>query len=132
MVVIPFGEPVKLEEQRQHLYQLLLEEAPHIVSETIQAYRELMDRNFIVTLADAPDEYAPQDARDSYRSVQYFVDNYLTFDDTSEITTTKMYQVYEELIMAGSVTQMTCIEFSKMLSEILEQYGSSYSSKAGW
>lgn len=34
-----------------------------------------------------------------------------------------MYQLYEELIMDGSVIQMTCIEFSKMLSEILEQYG---------
>lgn len=123
MVVIPFGEPVKLEEQRQHLYQLLLEEAPYIVNKAILAYRELMNRNFIVTLADTPDEYAPQDARDSYRSVQYFVDNYLTFDETSEITTTKMYQVYEELIMDGSAVQMTCIEFSKMLSEILEQYG---------
>lgn len=35
MVVIPFGEPVKLEEQTQHLYQQFLEEAPYIVGEAI-------------------------------------------------------------------------------------------------
>ncbi len=48
MIVIPFSNPVKIEEHQEHFYLKLLEEAPYIISQAALVYRDLMERNFVL------------------------------------------------------------------------------------
>lgn len=125
MVVIPFGNPVDPAEQQQEMYKLLLNESAYIVSESIKAYRDLMERDFGVTVADIPAMYLPQDSRDSYQSVQAFVQRHLVLDVDGKEATSDIFYRYQHLAQRGEYVDLTFVDFSRCLSDVLKQFGKS-------
>lgn len=119
MVVIPFSNPVSPQEMQPQLYKQLLDEAPYIVAQAIQAYQALIRRNFVVTRVPLPAQYAPQDSRDSYQAVIQFVAEYCQFSPNCEIDTQSLYLVYQDVAAENSFPMISEIEFSRRLSEHL-------------
>lgn len=117
-VIIPFYNSVPDAEQKRALYELLLEESPYIVAHTIQAYRDLMARNFVVTRTEVPPEYALEDSRQNFLAVQDFVGRHCIMDKDGEASTESLYQAF---ISDETYPQLTKVDFSRMLSEVLGQ-----------
>ena len=120
MVVIPFSNPVPVQEQTPKLYELLLKDAPYIVAQAIQAYRQLYQRNFAVTRVPLPDEYAPQDGREGYQAVTQFVSDCCLFQADREIATKSLYLAYQNYADKNSLATISQIEFARKLSDYLQ------------
>lgn len=118
-VIIPFHNPIPDEKQQQALYELLLQEAPYIVAHAIQAYRDLIGRQFVVTRAAVPAEYETEDSRPNFRAVQDFVDQCCVMGKNYEISTEMLYQAYQTFISYKPYPQLTKVDFSRMLAEVL-------------
>lgn len=75
MVVIPFSNPIQLEEEQQHFYRALLEDSAYIVRCAIDAMRDLAGRNFQVTRVELPPEYAPREGRQGLLAIRSFLED---------------------------------------------------------
>lgn len=106
---------------RQALYLDLLNEAPYIIGQAIQSYYRLERNNFELTQVPLPQEYMPQDARDSYHSIAQFLEQCCEFVPEAETSTSEIYSAYCAFseIDSSSTNQTS---FSKMLRELLERH----------
>lgn len=118
MVTIYFQNPVGEREMRQELYKDLLDEAPYIVGEAIEAYYRLEQNGFELTRVPIPAEYAPQDARSGYRSVGRFLEECCEFAPGSETTTQALFEAYCTYNESAPISQ---IDFSRKLKEQMKQ-----------
>ena len=118
MVTICFQNPVLERDMRQELYRDLLEEAPYIVGEAIQAYYRLEQNNFEVMQVPVPKEYAPQDGRSGYRSIANFLEEQCEFTPDAEITTQALFDAYCESEGSNS-PQTNKTDFSRNIRELL-------------
>ena len=118
MVTICFQNPVKESEMRQGLHKDLLDEAPYIVGEAIEAYYRLEQNNFKLTRVPLPEEYAPQDARSGYRSIERFLAECCDFEPEAEVTTQTLFEAY---CGYEDAVQISWIDFSRTLKEQLDQ-----------
>lgn len=106
---------------RQTLYLDLLNEAPYIIGQAIQSYYRLERNNFELTQVPLPQEYVPQDARDSYHSIAKFLEQCCELVPEAETSTSEFYSVY----CSFSETDPPPIDwtnFSRTLRELLERY----------
>ena len=120
MVVIPFLNPVPPENMQPKLYTRLLDEAPYIVARAIEAYKELLERNFTVTRVDLPEAYVPQDSRNGYRAVERFISECCMLQPEYETETRLLYFAYQRFANERSLARLSEIEFSRRLSEYLK------------
>ena len=60
LVLLPFENSVPVEKQDRDLLKKLQWERGWIIREALEAYRQLVQRNFQFTTVDIPAEYAPQ------------------------------------------------------------------------
>ena len=120
MIVIPFSNATPPEQQTQQLYRLLQQEAAYIVGQSISAYRDLIQRNFVVTRSAIPPEYAPEEGKSQILDVDAFVSSFCVLDETGEVSTTQLYQVYQDTSYSCNV--LSRIEFARTLSDVLSRY----------
>lgn len=118
MVTIPFTNPVAPHKMHQQLYQDLLAEAPYILREALTAFYVLKQRNFQITRSKIPEEYCPQDSRQDYQSVQYFIEECCELTPDGSASTQDLYKAF----CAWSGRQLSAIEFSRYLREALKQF----------
>lgn len=119
MVVIPFANPVEEAAMTQQLYKTLLDEAPYIVAKAIKAYQALMERNFVVTRLELPEEYTPRDSRQKFSEVGYFLEACCEYDEANEVSTDALYQAYRLFVDKEALISVSKIEFSRLLAENL-------------
>lgn len=103
---------------RQELYRDLLDEAPYIVGEAIEAYYRLERNGFELTRVPIPEKYAPQDARSGYRSVGRFLEECCEFVPEAESTTQALFEAY---CAYNDSAPVSLIDFSRTIKEHLEQ-----------
>ena len=123
MVVIPFENPVNEGKQQHRLYELLINEAPYIISQAIEAYQELIYRNFAVTRVEIPDEYKTQDTRQDFCAVKNFIDTCCEINIDSETTTAQMYKAYKKFASISSLPIISIVSFGRLLSEYIAYLG---------
>ncbi len=119
LITIPFYNAVSLENQTQQFFKVLLSESAYIVREAIYAYRELLDRNFVLTQAELPEEYLPTDPRRDFRAVKQFIDENAEQCENHEMATDEIYVCYCEYAKAESLPHIEKLAFSKLLKEVL-------------
>ncbi len=118
MVIIPFSAPPYGREKIQDFYQLLLDEAPYIVHEAIDAYQALVTQNYELTRSEIPQEYQTQEGHSLYGRMTDFVARNLVMEQGAEITTSTLYEVFcTEYVQEDIATTV----FSKVLSQVLRQ-----------
>lgn len=121
MVTIYFQNPVQEWEMRQELYRDLLDEAPYIIGEAIQAYHRLEQNRFELVRVPVPEEYAPRDARNSYRSISRFLDECCELAEGTEVTTGELFSAYCAFNDAQT-PQIGLVDFARNLRELLSKY----------
>lgn len=94
LVQIPLTGVPDSTEMRHQLYQDLLEEASYIISEALEAYAHLENRNYQFTYCEIPDEYQISDGSDFLSAVRKFVVNHCLADETGEASTCELYSEY--------------------------------------
>ena len=119
MITIPFLNAVPPEKQIQNLYQKLLKESPYILRESIRAYQDLIQRNFILTRSDIPLEYSPGESRESIVTVQDFFNKHCIFDSDSTITTERLYQAFISNTKLSPAEHISKISFGKIFAELM-------------
>lgn len=119
MVIIPFAAAVPEERRKEQLYQQLLLEAPYIVSQAIDAYRDLMENNFSVTRTQIPPEYQTEDSRKSVVFITDFIRNCCILDDDAETATNELFLAYQENCIAEGQEILNQTEFSRTFSGII-------------
>lgn len=119
MVIIPFAAAVPEERRKEQLYQQLLLEAPYIVSQAIDAYRDLMENNFSVTRTQIPPEYQTADSRKSVVFITDFIRNCCILDDDAETATNELFLAYQENCIAEGQEILNQTEFSRTFSGII-------------
>jgi len=65
-----------------------------------------------------PEEYAPQDARSGYRSIERFLAECCDFEPEAEVTTQTLFEAY---CGYEDAVQISWIDFSRTLKEQLDQ-----------
>lgn len=118
MVIIPFENTVTSEERIFKLYEKFLEEAPYIVRQAIDAYRDLAARNFQVTRSEVPTIYQPADGRELLNNVRAFIDEHCVLNSSSEVKTKDLYHAY----LHHSSSDIKYTPFGRCLSEVLADY----------
>lgn len=118
MVTVCFQNPVKEGKMRQELYKDLLDEAPYIIGEAIESYYRLEQNNFELTRVPPPKEYAPQDARDDYRSIERFLEECCEFVPEAKTTSQALFDAYCDY---NNSNPTSLINFSRKLREQLTQ-----------
>ena len=118
MVIVPFSNPVAPHKMHQQLYQNLLAESPYILREALTAFYILKQRNFQITRSKIPEEYCPQDSRQDYQSVQYFIEECCELTPDGSASTQDLYKAF----CTRSGRQLSAIEFSRCLRETLKQF----------
>lgn len=116
MVIIPFQNPVDECNMRRQLYKDLLEEAPYIIGQAIDAYYDLEANNFQITRACLPQELQPQDARERHNAVARFTEQYCCYDPDSETSTEDLFRAFCSCTDDVSLTKT---DFARCLSEVL-------------
>lgn len=119
MVVIPFKNPVPARHQKQQLYKQLLDEAPYIVGQAIEAYGDLLRRNFNVTHTEVPAEYKLQDARPSFEAVERFISECCVIGEGEGISTNDLYQAYIPYAADMDFPPISRPEFSRLFSRAI-------------
>lgn len=122
LIVIPFSYAPPPEKQTQQLYKLLLRESAYIVGQSILAYRDLIQRNFVVTRSLVPPEYAPEEGKAQILDVDAFISSFCVLDENSEISTAQLYQAYQNTVSHCNI--LSSIEFARTLSDVLSRYSS--------
>ena len=122
MIVVPFADPnVEESERIPELYQRFLDEAPYIVHEACMAYQELAARNWVPTRVPVPAEYAPQEGNQALLAVKAFVEDCISFETGSQVTTAELYDAYLEYAEEEGYPQLNMTSFSRALSKMLKQ-----------
>jgi len=121
MVIIPFQNPVAGCDMKQELYKDLLDEAPYIIIQALNAYRALEDRNFQVTRAAIPEELAPQDSRASYHSVSQFLAHFCVAQPGAEVATSDLYNAYKSY-NDSCFDELSYTDFARQLGEQLSRW----------
>lgn len=119
MVVIPFKNPVPSRHQKQQLYKQLMDEAPYIVGQAIEAYSDLLRRNFNVTHTEIPAEYKLQDARPSFEAVERFIAERGVIGEDEGISTNDLYQAYIPYAADMDFPPISRPEFSRLFSRAI-------------
>ena len=73
LVLLPFENSVPVEKQDRDLLKKLQWERGWIIREALEAYRQLVQRNFQFTTVDIPAEYAPQTQHPYLETIRNFV-----------------------------------------------------------
>ncbi len=94
LVQIPLTGVPDATEMRHQLYQDLLEEASYIITEALEAYTHLQNRNYQFAYCDIPDEYQISDGSDKMTAVRKFIVNHCLADDNGEVSTNELYSEY--------------------------------------
>lgn len=102
------------------MYKNLLAEAPYIVLQAINTFRELIANNFVLTRSEIPDQYCPQDSRQDYNDVKNFVENCCKFDSSTQVTTDQLYQAYRQFSEEQCMGALSSIAFSRLLSDVIQ------------
>lgn len=118
MVTIPFRNPVSEEDMEQELYKKLLQEAPYIVKQALEAYQELAQNNFQVVRAEIPPEYAPQEGRREAQRAIEFLERHCCREIGAETATADIYGRYCAAVDEGS--RLSAIDFSRVLSKYVQ------------
>lgn len=122
MIVVPFADPnVEESERIPELYQRFLDEAPYIVHEACMAYQELAARNWVPTRVPVPAEYAPQEGNQALLAAKAFVEDCISFETGSQVTTAELYDAYLEYAEEEGYPQLNMTSFSRALSKMLKQ-----------
>ena len=122
MIVVPFADPnVEESERIPELYQHFLDEAPYIVHEACMAYQELAARNWVPTRVPVPAEYAPQEGNQALLAAKAFVEDCISFETGSQVTTAELYDAYLEYAEEEGYPQLNRTAFGRALSVALRQ-----------
>ncbi len=122
MIVVPFAAPnVEESERIPDLYQHFLDEAPYIVREACMAYQDLAARNWVPTRVPVPAEYAPQEGNQAILAAKAFVEDCISFETGSQVTTAELYDAYLEYAEEEGYPQLNMTSFSRALSKMLKQ-----------
>ena len=122
MIIVPFADPnVEESERIPDLYQHFLDEAPYIVHEACIAYQELAARNWVPTRVPVPAEYAPQEGSQALLAAKAFVEDCVSFEAGSQVTTAKLYDAYLEYAEEEGYPQLNRTAFGRALSAALRQ-----------
>lgn len=98
MVVIPFRNPVSEQQMEQALYKKLLDEAPYIVGQALDAYEKLVRNNFQVTRSEIPPEYAPQEGQQEVQQALDFLEQHCRPAPNVETATADIYARYRQVV----------------------------------
>ena len=120
MVVIPFCNPVPEGRMEQALYKKLLNEAPYIVRQALNAYEDLMLKNFEVTRSEIPPQYAPQEGRQEAKQAIEFLESYCCKELGAETATTDVYDQYCQVV--GGRNLLNFVDFSRVLSKYVQNW----------
>ena len=122
MIVVPFADPnVEESERIPELYQRFLDEAPYIVHEACMAYQKLAARNWVPTRVPVPAEYAPQEGNQALLAAKAFVEDCISFETGSQVTTVELYDAYLEYAEEEGYPQLNRTAFGRALSAALRQ-----------
>lgn len=116
MILIPFLHAVPPDRQIPQLYKKLLDETPYILAQSIQAYRQLMGRSFILTRSDIPPEYYPGEGREEVAAVKAFVEQCCVADADCEITTEELFRTFSLISAPGA--PINKVAFSRTIARL--------------
>ena len=120
MVVIPFSNPQNEETMIHHLYKELLQEAPYIIHEAIDAFEALAARNYRVTRSEIPEEFQPEDGRRAARDITKFIQTCCEFSTEQETSSADLWDAYCLYREGHDSVIHSQIDFSRNLAQALE------------
>lgn len=98
MVIVPFRNPISEQRMEQALYKKLLDEAPYIVGQALDAYENLVRNNFQVTRSEIPPEYAPQEGQQDVQQALNFLEQHCRPAPGVETATEDIYNHYRQTV----------------------------------
>lgn len=114
-VIVPFKNSVPRDKMIPDLAEHLYAERGYIISESIKAFVELRDRNFVFTSVDTPS--AIKNAMNPTDSVVIFSEKQCYFCDESEEATSVLYEAYAEFCRASNFSPLSVEVFSRTLAK---------------
>lgn len=93
----------------------------HAQHEACMAYQELAARNWVPTRVPVPAEYAPQEGNQALLAAKAFVEDCISFETGSQVTTAELYDAYLEYAEEEGYPQLNMTSFSRALSKMLKQ-----------
>ena len=120
MVVIPFRNPVSGQQTEQALYKKLLDEAPYIVGQALEAYEGLAKNNFQVTRSEVPPEYAPQESRQEVQQALTFFEQHCLPAPGVETATEDIYDCYRQAVEDGNA--LSAVDFARILRKWAQKW----------
>lgn len=121
MVIVPFRNPVSEQQMEQALYKKLLDEAPYIVGQALEAYENLVANNFQVTRSEVPPEYAPQESRQEVQQALNFLEQHCRPVPGAETATEDIYNCYRQAVEDGNA--LSAVDFARILSKWAQKWG---------
>lgn len=119
MIVIPFSNPCPESEMEVHLYKLLLDEAPYILQQAIEAFREMASRNYQPTRVPIPDEFQTEPGNEAAKEVHDFVRLCCVMEQDSEIETCVLWKSYLDYAKSNGAPSLNQIVFARTLNRVL-------------
>lgn len=114
LVIIPFYNPMPEADMQQEFYKALLAEAPYIVGQALEAWRDLASRNFVLTRTEVPTQYRTTEGNDRLKAVQAFVEECLTHEVDAEVTTSSLFAAFRTSPMS---IEMTNTDFARLFAQ---------------